>query len=175
MIAAMTGPLTIVWAALERAGCDPRGPAHDFYARCPVHNGQGRSLHAFVGADGRAVLWCFAHQCDREPNCAAIGISVAELYPAGHRCARRRSLPHARRSDFRGNARTLANALRAFEVLELSWRAELIVDCPYCGRPNARLVVSPDHQPFVHCEGACSAQMFTEGLAGHLQDRKESS
>lgn len=172
-----TTPLRTVWDALERFGCWPHGKPHDFYSRCPAHYGESTSaLHVCAGADGRVVLWCFARQCFAEDIVAPLGLTMCDLFPAGHRHAYRRRLAQARRADFHGNARTLVNALKAFEDLGLPWqRAELVGDCPYCGYPNARLVVpgNPDHKPFVHCEGACTARAFTEALAGLIHDQKE--
>lgn len=173
-----TDPLATVWDALERHGCDPHGQPHDFRARCPGHGGDGiDSLHVRVGADLRVVLWCFAHQCDAKDIVAALGLQMGDLFPAGHRSARRRQLAAAKRSDFTGPARTLANVLKALcELGEERWSGEIVCDCPYCGSENTRLVVSgnPNHRPYVHCrEENCTAETFQQALAGRLNDRTE--
>ena len=134
----MSEPLQTLWDALEAHDCRPRGKPYDFRARCPAHDGQNReALHVSVGADGRAVLWCHAHQCDVETITAALGLSVQDLFPAGHRHARRRSSRPVRRSDFTGAAHTVANVLYALEQIEEPWRLLLASDCPYCGSQGA--------------------------------------
>jgi hypothetical protein len=174
----MSRPLTVVWTALEAAGCDPHGPAHDFRARCPLHDGENpSSLHVSPGADGRAVVWCHAHQCFIEDIVAALGLSMGDLFPAGHRHARRRQLAQANRADFHGNARTAVDALLALEKLGEPWRMEITTNCPYCGYQNAQLVVqsNPGYRPFLHCEAACTVRMYAEALAGLLEDREEAT
>lgn len=176
----MSDPLAIVWAALDRADCDPHGQLHDFRARCPRHEGDNRdALHVSVGADGRAVLWCFAHQCFVEDIVAELGLAMSDLFPPGHHRARRRRLPVARREDFAGDARTVANVLMALERLGADWYLELRADCAHCGSPAALLQVTPRFVVF-SCPGdadaealgftACTLTQFEEALAGRLED-----
>jgi hypothetical protein len=66
--------------ALERAGCDPRGRDHDFVARCPCHDDRHPSLQVSEGADGRALITCFA-QCATEGVLAALGLGWGDLFP----------------------------------------------------------------------------------------------
>ncbi len=107
-------PLRLLREALEEHGCQPRGKEYEFRARCPGHDGDNRtSLSVGIGADGRAVLWCHAHQCDVQTITAALGLSVADLFPDGHHRGRRYPLQPLRRSDFDGTARTVANVLHA--------------------------------------------------------------
>lgn len=169
-----TDPLSTVWDALQAAGCAPHGQAYDFRSRCPAHAGENNNaLHVSAGADGRAVLWCHAHQCELEDITIALELSVADLFPAGHRNANRRQLANARRADFDGPARTVANTLAALERIGDRWVVTVSTDCPYCGYPHARLVVhSSAHKPFLHCAAGCNARMFTEGLAALVQDRE---
>ena len=83
-------PLRLVWDALEAHGCQPHGKPYEFRARCPSHNGDNpTSLSVRIGADGRAAPWCDAHQCDEETITAALGLRVADLFPAGHHRGRR--------------------------------------------------------------------------------------
>jgi hypothetical protein len=49
---AMSDPLSVVWDALDRAGCRPFGPGHQFTACCPAHDDRQPSLSIGVGADG---------------------------------------------------------------------------------------------------------------------------
>ncbi len=171
-----TDPLGTIWQALDRHGCQPHGQAHSFRARCPLHDGDSyNSLAVNIGADGRALLHCF--RCNRSgPEIAvAIGIPAHELHPAGHRGGNPfLTLPEAQRADFGGNARQAANVLLGLEKIGMRWRVEITIhECPYCGSPNARLVV-PDSpgDPFVHCRGACSWRMLRDALAGLVRDAR---
>jgi hypothetical protein len=178
-------PCATVWDALERHGYGPHGQTHDFRSRCPAHNGDNASsLHVCVGADGRAVLWCHARQCAVEDVVSTIGLSMPDLFPAGYRRARRRQLREARRSDFTGNARQLANVLMALVENGAEWYAEIRTDCPHCGSPRALLRVS-ERGVWLSCPGdeyavelgygQCTFRQFQEALAGRLQDRKKAA
>jgi len=101
-----------VWDALDRADCRPRGPEHQATARCPAHDDHHPSLRIGIGADGRVLLHCHAG-CTAEQIVAALGLKMADLFPAGHHRARRRHLREVRRAAFTGNARTAANVLKA--------------------------------------------------------------
>ena len=76
-------PLRLLWDALDAQGYGPRGKPHDFRARCPGHGGDNprTSLRVGIGADGRAVLWCHAHQCDVQAITAALGLGVPACSP----------------------------------------------------------------------------------------------
>jgi hypothetical protein len=133
----MSDPLRTLWDALEAHGCRPHGREYEFRARCPAHDGDNpTALSVGVGADGRAVLWCFAHECDVEAITAALGLSVADLFPDGHRNGYRRPLRPLRRSDFEGSARHVVNVLHGLERLERPWTLMLTCACPYCGHPG---------------------------------------
>lgn len=163
----MTDPLTIVRDALERAGCAPHGPAHDFRARCPGHDGGNpESLHVCEGVDRRALVHCFAHLCDTERITSALSLSVSDLFPPGHYRAQRRPLPDANRTDFTGSGRLAANVLLAQERLGRGWRVTLVLDaCPYCGSPNAGVLIGSTGKPWAHCEGSCTARQIESALA----------
>lgn len=178
----MIDPLQAVWDALERGGYAPRGPRHDFRARCPAHDGDNASsLHVSVGADGRALLRCFARECAAEDIAAVLDLAITDLFPPGHRRARRRRLPEASRSSFTGNARTVANVLAAVDRLGADWYLELRADCMHCGSPAALVVASP-RSVFLSCPsdvGAeelgytpCTLDQFTQALAARLEDHK---
>ncbi|MGZ4172653.1 MAG: hypothetical protein ACXVRN_14925, partial [Solirubrobacteraceae bacterium] len=87
MSALRQDPLRTVYDALERAGCQPRGPQHKFTARCPAHDDRNASLSVGVGADGRALIWCHAG-CPTEDVVATLDLAWGDLFPAGHRHAR---------------------------------------------------------------------------------------
>ena len=125
-------PLQIVWDALDRAGCEPHGAPHDFRARCAGHDGDNRdALHVSVGADGRALLWCFVG-CTVETIVSALGLSMPDLFPLGHHRAR----------PLRGFAkprRALDLVLASLRELEIDYRATrssslwVAERCPACG------------------------------------------
>src|SRR5512132_2184377 len=79
--------LRTVYDALERAGCQPRGPQHKFTARCPAHDDTNASLSVGVGADGRALVYCH-RGCETTAIVDALGLSWPDLFPTGHRHAR---------------------------------------------------------------------------------------
>jgi hypothetical protein len=166
-------PLRLLWDALEAHGCRPHGKPYEFRACCPGHDGDNRTaLSVKVGADGRAVLWCHAHQCNVETITGALGLQVADLFPDGHHRGRRYPLRPVKRSDFRGGARHVANVLAALERLDEPWTLMLTSDCPYCGEPGAWLRASNDHVD-VDCPGGCGPHEFTQALLGRLDDKEE--
>ena len=163
-------PLRVAWDALEARDCKPHGKQHDFRARCPVHDGGNRqSLHVSVGADFRAVVYCFARACSAEAICAALGLSVADLFPAGHHNARRVTPPAVKRSDFTGAAAGVANTLYALEKLGKPWDVMLSTDCPYCGAQGTWLRADSNGTLNVDCPYGCNAERFTGALLGRLQ------
>jgi len=182
-----TDPLRVVWDALEARGCRPRGKPWDFRARCPVHGAEGgnpHSLHVQVGADDRAVLWCFARQCPVEAITDALGLSVSDLYPDGHDHARRRSLRPLRRSDFSGPALSAANVLHGLEQLGMSWQLMFTSVCPYCGSPGAWLRatskgyvlgngLASEGRVDADCPEGCTATNYVQALRA-LTEKEES-
>jgi hypothetical protein len=171
-----------IWDALDRAGCRPHGPEHDFRARCPGHDGENRdALHVSTGADGRVLLTCFAHDCDSETIVGAIGLEMSDLFPPGHHRARRLKPPRSRREDFTGPARTVVNVLAGLETVGSDWCLELRTDCPHCGSPAALLQASPRFV-LLSCPGdeyaerlgytACTLDQFQQALAGRVNDQR---
>ena len=172
----MSDSLRIVWTALELAGCDPHGQAHDFRARCPGHNGEGRdALHVSAGAGGNVLLWCFAHGCSTEDIVEPLGLRVRDLFPLDPGDSRRR-LRTARREDFTGNARTVANVLLALDQLGGRWGLALWLDeCPNCERPHAQLSINSAGEPRFYCGRGCDLQMVNQALADRLTDRRRAA
>jgi len=179
-------PLTNWWDALERGGYEPRGQAHDFRSKCPLHDGGNpTALHIFVGADGRAVPHCFV--CNGHPKdiAAAVGLDPRDSFPQGHHRARRRRLPDAHRVDFTGNARTVANILCALDQLGREWYIELRADCPHCGGPAAVVFAASWGIEYLACPGdadaealgytACTLDQFVQALAARVEDRKRAA
>ena len=166
-------PLRLLWDALEAHGYQPRGKPHEFRARCPGHDGDNpTALSVGIGADGRAVLFCHAHQCDVEAITAALGLSVADLLPDGHRRARRFPLRPVQRSDFYGIARNVVNVIFALEELGEPWTLMVTCRCPRCGGPGAWLRASNDHID-VDCDAGCDSHAFAQALLGRLDEKEQ--
>jgi len=158
----VSDPLRRLWDALEQHGCQPHGKD------CPGHDGDNRtSLSVRIGADGRAVLWCHAHQCDVETVTRALGLHVADLFPDGHHRGRRRPQRPVRRDDFQGAARDVANVLYTLEALGESWTLMLTCQCPYCRAGGAWLRADSTHVD-VDCSGGCGPYEFEQALLGRL-------
>ncbi len=167
-------PLRLVWDRLEAAGCRPHGKSYDFRARCPGHDGENReALHVAVGADGRAVVHCFAHGCDVDTIAGALGLNVRDLFPPGHHRAPRRQARPVRRSDFEGAARKAANVLYALEQVGEPWRLMIASDCPYCHSQGAWLLADSDGRVSVDCPTGCHDDKYVQALLGRLHDREE--
>jgi hypothetical protein len=180
----VSDPLRLIWDALEANDCRPHGKAFDFRARCPGHGGQNRdSLAVSIGADGRALLWCHAHQCEAEAITAALGLNVQDLFPDGHHRARRRTSRPVRRSDFSGPAHKAANVLYALELTEQPWNLMLASDCPYCGSQGAWLQVrSRGHtlpngmhddigRVELDCPNGCNPDNYVGALLGRVAEK----
>jgi hypothetical protein len=158
-------PLVVVWHALDRLGCEPHGPEHDFRARCPAHDGRtNSSLHVIEGADRRAVLHCF-NGCKPEAVVAALDLRWADLFPAGHRRAARVRIERSRLS---GNAARVADVLAALEVANRPWRLSLAVACPYCEHPAAWLRGGSDGRLHFDCPDGCGVDSFAGALAARV-------
>jgi hypothetical protein len=163
-VGGVSDPLRDVWDALEAGGFGPHGQPHDFRSRCPGHDGDNRdSLHVSDGG-GQALVWCFAHGCSVEEIVEPLGLRVRDLYPVDLGSGRR--LRTARREDFSGNARTLANVLLALEQLGERWGLSLWLDlCPNCERQHLQLSINSTGDPRVYCGRGCDLRMFEQALA----------
>lgn len=166
-----SNPLSTLWDALGSHGYQPHGQEHDFRAQCPAHDGDSPdALHCFIGADGSAQLYCFAHQCDRRDIAQALGLTLGDLYPAGHHHARQRPIYRARRGDFDGHEREAVDMLYALQQIGEEWHVEITMRCSYCGDPRARFVAGGRFPAFMSCPGGCTARTAAQALAGRLAD-----
>jgi hypothetical protein len=68
-------PLDVVIAALQAAGCSPKGSS----ARCPAHDDHDPSLSFGVGDDGRVLLRCHAG-CPVEAIVVALELTMTDLF-----------------------------------------------------------------------------------------------
>lgn len=167
----MTDPLQLIWDALAARECKPRGKAYDFRARCPGHRGtNSNSLHVQIGADGRAVVHCFAHGCPVDRICSALGLEVRDLFPAGHHRARRIPVPTVTRRDFKGPAAAVVNVLYALERLGERWDVMLAADCPFCGAQGAWLRADSSGHLVVDCLENCTPEAYAQALLAQLQE-----
>ncbi len=72
-------PLDTVLDRLQGQGVERHGKG--WTARCPAHHDRHPSLSIGVGDDGRVLVKCFAG-CPTETIVAALGLTMADLYPA---------------------------------------------------------------------------------------------
>jgi len=79
-----TRPLDRVLSRLPNARRGEKG----WTAKCPHHEDSTASLSIAEGADGRALVHCFAG-CPSLDVVADLGLSVVDLFPAGSRERRR--------------------------------------------------------------------------------------
>ena len=172
----MSDPLRIVWDALAAGDYGPHGQAHDFRSRCPGHDGDNPdALHVSTGAGGVALLWCFAHGCSEEEIVAPLGLRVRDLFPVDLGDSGRR-LRTARREDFTGNARIVANVLKALGDLGERWGLALWLDeCPNCERERMQLSINSAGEPRVYCGRGCDLRMIEQALADRLTERRRAA
>lgn len=165
----MRDPLAAVFEALEQAGCSPVGPTHKFRARCPAHGSDTQnSLAVSVGGDGRALLWCFVG-CDANDIVKALGLAWSDLFPEGHRLARRHSaLTHKRRQPIDLVLSALGRLGITYRVSHAGdmWVAER---CPACGKGERwPLWIPIDKRGRVNlsCFNGCAEHAILAALAG---------
>jgi hypothetical protein len=71
----------------------------------------------------------------------------------------------ARRADFVGNARTLADVLLAVECSGERWSACVWLDqCPSCGHAHLMLAIDSAGEPRLYCGGGCDLAAFLRAL-----------
>jgi hypothetical protein len=159
-------PLQAVWDALDRAGAQPFGPIHQFRARCPGHDStKADSLAVGTGADGRALLWCHVG-CQAQDIVRAVGLLWSDLFPPGHR--------HARRDGRHAKAR------RPVEIVLASLRAAGIdyrctknphmwvaASCPVCdaGERWPLWIFEERNRVGASCFNGCDQHVVLEALS----------
>ncbi|MDX2146588.1 MAG: hypothetical protein SFZ23_03620, partial [Planctomycetota bacterium] len=78
----MSGPVNRVLTALREHGHEAKRAGAGWSCRCPAHDDRNPSLSIGVGDDGRALVNCHAnHGCTADKITAAIGLTVADLFP----------------------------------------------------------------------------------------------
>jgi hypothetical protein len=75
-------PLANFVAALKAHGFDPKPTGqHKYTSRCPAHDGDRENITISLGDDGRVLVHCQAHKCPVEAIVAAVGLTLADLFP----------------------------------------------------------------------------------------------
>ncbi len=153
-------PLCTCWDALEAKGCGPRGPLHKAIARCPAHEDRLPSLSLAEGADGRALLHCFAG-CDTGAEILpALGLAWSDLFPDGHRHAGPRRTV---RSPVE-KANPVVALLAGLSTAGIPWhrtanpRLFTVDRCPGCDerRPGALWIHYENDRAKLACFNGCS-------------------
>ena len=160
-----TDPLQTVWDALASLDCDPHGETHNYRARCPAHGGDNPSaLHVVEEPTG--ALSCTASvAAARMGFVHALGLEWGDLFPTGHRSARRVRTQQPRLT---GNARRVADTLAALDAAGRPWQAMVGTTCPYCEHPGAWLRAIPGKAPEIDCPDGCNTNTFMQALAGGI-------
>ena len=172
----MSDPFQIVWDALDAGSYGPHGRLREFRSRCSGHDGDNPdALHVWDNGDGSVRLWCHAHGCTVEDILEPLSLRVRDLFPVDLGDTGRR-LRTARREDFTGNARTLANVLLALQQLGARWSGALWLDeCPNCQWHWAQLSIGSTGEPKVSCQRGCDLRMFNQALANRLAHHRRRS
>lgn len=173
MAQANADPLVTVWDALERADCRPAGPPHQFHAVCPVHEGDDPdSLSVGTGADARALIHCHVG-CDTRDVVRRLGLLWSDLFPAGHKHARRAGALRRRQE------RPIDVVLLALRELGIEYRCTrdptmwVAAVCPCCGKAGGwPLWITADDRGRVGfaCFNGCDDFRVLEALAGVKQE-----
>jgi hypothetical protein len=66
-------------------------PLPSYKCRCPAHDDNKESLNVKEGDDGKVLLKCFAG-CSAEKIVTAVGLKMADLFPAGEKPARNKTV-----------------------------------------------------------------------------------
>src|SRR3954447_7189955 len=161
------GPLRAVWDALEAGSWEPCGADHDFRARCPAHAGDNRSLRVSEGADGRAVVYCYAHQCEPKEIREALGMRMGEFFPVGHPKAS--GVPEVEKAPRRGVAVKVASILAGLDDLREPYVFQVVCRCQFCGSDGAWLRAHSGGEVHIDCPNGCRTRAFMQGLSGRVQ------
>jgi hypothetical protein len=132
-------PLCRAWDGFEGAGCEPRGRPWDFMVRCPLPgHGRGRgdrspSVHVWERSDRAVAVWCHAG-CRTEDVVAAVGLTMADLFPRGHhRGHRGEPLPPPRLDREPGPFSYPLSYLSALALVNARASVSIMSPCPACG------------------------------------------
>jgi hypothetical protein len=163
---AATDPLHVVWTALESADCSPTGNLWKAQARCPAHEDRRPSLAVAEGVDGWAVIHCRAG-CKTEDVVKAMGLRWADLFPTGHRNARRPpslAKPKPAVQLVLEAVLETGGAYRAATSGSL-WRVDV---CPSC-REGSLWVAAVGKKVRLTCFSGCAQETIVDRLAGVIE------
>jgi hypothetical protein len=153
-------PVRVVRDALDAHGCQPRGDAHKFVAKCPAHEDRLPSLSVAEGSDRRALLYCHTG-CEPGDIADALGLRLGDLFPIGHRSAtrlRRRNPPPVSTP-----AAELLDGLAAAGYRFTGMVA--LEECPFCAAPNAWVRFTSGGGFEVQCADACATPDVLRAVA----------
>jgi len=155
-----TDPMAAMWAALDTHGYTPKGELWKFTARCPAHEDRSPSLSVTEGVDRRTLVYCHAG-CSVADVVAAIGLTMSDLFPVGHRkAAKQRVAVVAEQTP-------LAALVDALNTVGLTWSGVISSKCPYCDHPAAWWNVNQDRVE-VDCPEECTRTEILDALEGRV-------
>ncbi len=88
--ATVRNPLDIVLDALRAHHCEPEERSGKWTARCPAHDDENPSLSIAAGDDGKVLVICRSRGCHAKDLVAAIGLTMADLFPSNGKHAGKR-------------------------------------------------------------------------------------
>lgn len=138
-------PCQVVYDALERHDCQPRGPVHKFVARCPAHEDRMPSLSVAEGVDRRVVAHCFAG-CVTADVIQVLGLSWSDLFPTEHRHAPKSRQPRVT------TERPVISVLIALYALGIGYRLTAsphLFVADWCPRCEHRALWIHDYRDYV--------------------------
>ncbi|MDP9363537.1 MAG: hypothetical protein M3Q10_04785, partial [Chloroflexota bacterium] len=129
-----------------------------FTARCPGHEDRQNSLKVDAGEDGQALLRCHAG-CDTDRIVAALGLTMADLFPPRQSRHKAGSIPaDDAATGQRSPGCTLAGYAAAKQIPVETLRGFGLSDVSYGGAPAVRI-------PYRDAGGLDAAVRFRVGLA----------
>jgi hypothetical protein len=162
-------PCQVVFDALEQAGCEPRGPIWKFTSRCPAHDDSSPSLSVCEGVDKRLVLHCHAY-CEPAAVVRALELHWGDLFPNGHRHARRAVQPKVR------TERPIVSIRAALATAGIGWRQTasttlFVADfCPRCEAGSLWIADAVSEVRLACWSAGCDSHEILQALEARLTE-----